>query len=330
VFVAAPSEGLFHLNPPKPEDRPARLSASALDTISRGAKVLRSALAALYRDTNKLKNTARNLGNTERKRIQAAAVTYDDAVGHASVQLVFDLLNDTENAPEEQRRFDQLVAAEVRQTFNLAATAFIRPLHAARAVHRLEAGIKFKLKGGTMWKQLNAPPLARQAFAILRELNERATPNNRAQLRTMFLPEPPLSFWKMMAAVPQEQIEDEHCLTIWKIALRTLGDVRHSSASLGRILATQDFPENRMDRLLTASGTSLPGLIDEALRWLVSHRMEAADLSMLATLGIADALGDSEARDWARKQIALDYVRSADGRERGKKSSQATQMQEAS
>jgi hypothetical protein len=91
----------------------------------------------------------------------------------------------------------------------------------------------------------------------------------------MFLPEPPLSFWKMMATVPQEQIDNEPSLAIWKIVLRALGDVRHSSTSLGRTLAAQDFPEDRMDRLLTASGTSLPGLADEALRWLISHRVEA-------------------------------------------------------
>jgi hypothetical protein len=147
----------------------------------------------------------------------------------------------------------------------------------------------------------------------------------------MFLPEPPLSFWKLMAAVSQEQIDDEHCLAIWKIVLRALGHVRHSSGSLGRTLAAQHFPEDRMERLLTASGSSLPGLVDEALRWLVSHRVEAADLSALVTLGIADALGDGEARDWARKQMALDYVRSADAQEREKKGSQAApKMQEAS
>ena len=45
------------------------------------------------------------------------------------------------------------------------------------------------------------------------------------------------------------------------------------------------------------------------------------------TLGTADSLGDAEARDWARKQMALDYVRSAEA----KKSSQAApKMQEAS
>jgi hypothetical protein len=145
----------------------------------------------------------------------------------------------------------------------------------------------------------------------------------------MFLPEPPLSFWKMMAAVPQEQIDNDYCLAIWKIVLRALGHIRHSSVPLGRTLAAQDFPEGRMDRLLTASGSSLRGLIDEALRWLVSHRVEATDISMLATLGSADGLGNSEARDWARRQIALDYVRSADEKGNGAKQGER-QMREGS
>src|SRR5262249_40771487 len=131
VFVATRSDGLFHLDPPKREDRPAHLSAAALGTIDVGSKVLYSALATLYPDTD-------DLTNGDRSRIRAAELTYYDAVGHASVQLVFDLLNEGENAPEEQRRFDRLIAAKVRQAFNFAATALIRPLHAARAEHRLE------------------------------------------------------------------------------------------------------------------------------------------------------------------------------------------------
>jgi hypothetical protein len=322
-FVAARSEGLFYLDPPKLEDRPARLSATALATIDVGRDVLYSALAVLYPDTN-------DLNNTEQARIRAAQMTFYDAVGHASVQLVFDLLHEGENAPEEQRSFDRLIAAEVRRAFNLAATALTRPLHAARAEHRLEGGIQFRLKGESMSKPFNPPVVVRQTFAILREINQHATPDDRATLRTMFLPNPPLAFWKLMATVPQEQIDDEHSLAIWKLVLRTVGHVHQSSAPLGRTLAAQDFPENRMDRLLTASGPSLPGLIDEALRWLVSRHVEAADLSVLATVGIADALGDDEARDWARKQVALDYVRFAYARERDKKGSQAPQLQEAS
>jgi hypothetical protein len=179
-----------------------------------------------------------------------------------------------------------------------------------------------------MSKPFNPPPLARQTFAILREISKHATPDDRARLRTMFLPNPPLSFWKLMATVPQEQIDDEHSLAIWKLVLHVVGHARQSSASIGRMLAAHEFPENRMDRLLTASGPSLPGLVDEALRWLVSRHVEAADLSVLATLGIADALGDGDARDWARKQVALDYVRFAAG-ERDKKGSQSPQLHEA-
>jgi hypothetical protein len=44
----------------------------------------------------------------------------------------------------------------------------------------------------------------------------------------------------------------------------------------------------------------------------VSHQVEATDLSALATLGIADALQDGKARDWARKQMAFDYICAAD------------------
>jgi hypothetical protein len=134
----------------------------------------------------------------------------------------------------------------------------------------------------------------------------------------------------MMASVPQAQIDNEHSLAIWKIVLRALGHVRHSSTSLGRTLAHHDFPENRMDRLLTASGRSLPGMIDEALQWLVSHNVEAVDLSALASFGVADALDHLEARDWVRKEMALDYVRSHDGQDREKTGSQAPRIQEAS
>jgi hypothetical protein len=324
MFTAARLEGLFHLDPPAPEDRPARLSAAALGTIETGSKVLFAALAVLYPDTY-------DLTGTDKNRVRAAQFRYYDAVGHASVQLVFDLLNQPENTSEEQGRLDVVVATEVRRTFSIATTALVRPLHIARAEDRMESGIRFKLKGEAVSKDFNPPPLARQSFAILRGVTEHATPDDRARLRTMFLPDPPLSFWKTMAAVPQQQIDDAQCLAVWKVILRALGRLRHSSASLGRTLAAQEFPEDRLDRLLTASGSSLPGLIDEAVRWLVSHGVEMSDLSALATLGVADTLGDTEARDWARKQIALDYVRFGDREQRTKRKSRAgSQLQETS
>jgi hypothetical protein len=309
LFVAARSEGLFHLDPPKAEDRPARLSAAALATIDTGSKILFGSLAALYGDTD-------DLTGTEEVRIRKCQEIYRTRVGPASVQLIFDLLNREENAPEEQHRLDSLIAAEVRTAFDLALSALVRPLHAARAEYRLEGGIRFRLKGETMSKDTEPPLLSRQTFAILRDILAHATPDDRARLRTMFLPDPPLTFWKMMASVPEEQTENEHCLAIWKIVLRALGDIGQSSSSLGRALAEQGFPENRMERLLTASGSSLPGLIEEALRWLSSHHVQTVDLSILASLGLADTLGDLQARDWSRRQIALDYVRQAGAEQR--------------
>jgi hypothetical protein len=312
LFRAARSEGLFRLEPPKPEDRPARLSSATLATIDAGSTILFAALAVLYPDTD-------DLSATDKGRIRAAQFTYHNAVGHQSVQLVFDLLNAPENVSSSRLRCGKLSISPHRHF----------PLHAARASERLETGIHFKLRGEAMSKEFNPPPLARQVFAILRDMAEHATPDDRARLRTMFLPEPPLSFWKMVAAAPQEQTDDARCLEVWKIILRSLGHLRQSSGSLGRTLAANEFPEDRLDRLLTASGSSLPGLIDEALRWLISHRVEASDVSALATLGVADALGDTNARDWARKQIALDYVRSGDREQRAKgKSRTEAQVQE--
>jgi hypothetical protein len=62
-------------------------------------------------------------------------------------------------------------------------------------------------------------------------------------------------------------------------------------------------------RLLSATGSTLVGLIDEVARWLISHDVANADLSLLATLGLADALADTATREWTRRHIALDYVR---------------------
>src|SRR6266516_1695398 len=322
LFVAARSEGLFHLEPPKAEDRPARLSAAALATIDAGSTILFSAVAALYSDTD-------DLTATERIRIRRCQETYRARVGPASIQLIFELLNQKENAPEEQHRLDTLITAEVRAAFDLAMSALVRPLHAARAEYRLEGGIRFKLKGEAMSKDTEPPLLSRQTFAILRDISAHATPDDRARLRTMFLPDPPLTFWKLLASVPNEQTENEHCVAIWKIVLRALGDLRHSSSSLGRALAEPGFPEDRMERLLTASGSSLPGLIEEALRWLSSHHVQTVDLSIIASLGLADTLGILEARDWARRQIALDYVRGSEHRTT-KAAKTAPEMQESS
>ena len=51
-----------------------------------------------------------------------------------------------------------------------------------------------------------------------------------------------MSFWKMMAAVPREQTDDDRCVAIWKIVLRALGEIYQSGKPLGQILATEEYP----------------------------------------------------------------------------------------
>jgi hypothetical protein len=46
------------------------------------------------------------------------------------------------------------------------------------------------------------------------------------------------------------------------------------------------------------------------VRWLVSHDVARCTLTDLVVLGIADAGGDSAAREEAVARIALDYTRS--------------------
>ena len=157
------------------------------------------------------------------------------------------------------------------------------------------------------------PHLGRQTFVILSEMMAHLSPDDRARLRTMSLSDPPLSFWKMMARVPEPQTETDRCLSVWKVMLRTMGQVSQSKVPLGRILKEIDFPEDRLSRLLVASGTSLPGLLDEVARWLISHDVKSADLTNLCAIGLGDALGDLEARDWARRDLALQFVRVRSG-----------------
>ena len=141
------------------------------------------------------------------------------------------------------------------------------------------------------------PTLARKTSAILTEFTRHLSPNDRAGLRTMSLASPPLSFWKLVARLPEEQAENRGCIDVCKPVLRALGRVNQSGLPLGRVLERTDFPENRVARLLAGTGSSLPGLIDEVGRWLVSHDVEHADLALLAALGLADALGDVGTRD---------------------------------
>jgi hypothetical protein len=153
------------------------------------------------------------------------------------------------------------------------------------------------------------PALARQNYAVLKEIAKHLSPDDRARLRTMSGSHLPISFWKLLAYAPAAHTDSDPCTEVWKVILGGMGYIGHGKLSFGRILSMTEFPESRVSRLLEASGTSLPGLLNEAVRWLVSHDVRYADFSTALTFGLADALGEREARSWARRTIALDYCR---------------------
>ena len=305
TFIAARGGDLFTLDEPAEDDRPARLSARALATIDAGQKVLRGALIQLFAEVN-------DPSDVDWARINGVRESFRTLVGPSSVQFVFDRLKDEEDIASEQKQLDQLVADAVIDAFDVAVTVSANPLRVARAEDRLRAGLRFDLGGAAMSDRDAIPPLARQTFAILNEIMAHLSPDDRARLRTMSH-DPPLSFWKLMARVPELQAENDRCLAVWKVVLRTMGRVTQSRVPLGRILKETDFPEDRLSRLLVASGTSLPGLLDEVARWLISHDVERVDLTSICVMGLGDALGDFKARNWARRELALQFVRSGSG-----------------
>ena len=212
---------------------------------------------------------------------------------------------------------DQLVANGIRDSFDLTASALISALAAAKAENKLAYRIQAELKGSTMTPTKVTPPLARQTYAIVQEIVAHLTPDDRARLRTISTSSPPLAFWKLMANVPAEQCDNPKCVGVWLIALSGMGHISQGRQHFGLALQKTGFPEARMSRLLEATGPSLAGLLNEAIRWLISHNTNSVDHTALVTLGLADAVGDRGARDWARREIALDYVRA--GRSPGEK-----------
>jgi hypothetical protein len=320
LYRAAKSEGLFSLAEPALDDRPSRLSETLIRTVSEGEKSLWAALASIRRTGGRSDTISAQIAN------QGRAI-FRSRVTQSAIDLIFDLLSSGRDDPsEDQSRFNALVASEMRTVFAMTVPAIVEPVASARAEKQLEAAIDRKFpvisrivstgtegeEGGPQVAQSSdenkRPALARQTFAILTEFTRHLSPNDRAGLRTMSLASPPLSFWKLVARIPEEQADNHRCIDVWKPVLRALGRVNQSGLPLGRVLERTDFPENRVARLLAGTGSSLPGLIDEVGRWLVSHDVEHTDLALLATLGLADALGDVETRDWARRRLAIDYV----------------------
>jgi hypothetical protein len=131
----------------------------------------------------------------------------------------------------------------------------------------------------------------------------------------MLATEPPMLYWTLLGQVHSSLMNTPQTEAVWRAVLPALGTVRLKGPPVGKALTQTDYPEMRMRQALIATGSTLVSLLTEIVRWLVAHEVRSVDVSSLATLGLADALGDGETLAAVRQRIALDYVRSRTRRE---------------
>jgi hypothetical protein len=160
----------------------------------------------------------------------------------------------------------------------------------------------------------DTPDLVRRVSAVMASLAGRikAEPDVTKTLRTMAVSSRPIAYWRLAQELPVEVVGGPVC----DVILKGLGSIDHVSSTngggapgFGSILARCDFPESRMDRLVTAGGETLCTLVDEAWRFAVAKGATKADWRSLAGLLIADAMQDYEAVTWFQKKMAMEYVR---------------------
>jgi hypothetical protein len=294
----------FRLGPPSPGDRISDLSKRALAVLDvAGSSVLGPALLRLYQ----LRNGVRRSSRAERAQIARGMQRMRSLAGHHSLQLILDREPMLPDMEAEQKEMHRMAAGAVLATWAEVYASCTDPLRAGKAESWLHYAIDTYL-GGLKMPSDNPPALARRVYAVLGDIIAQLSPSDRAQLRSSAMSEPPMAAWLALAAVPREQADDPDCSVVWLTVIQALGSMQQGKYRAGRLLATSQYPENRMSALLAASGPTLVNLIGEAVRWLLAKGVKKADLSTLATLGVADALGDFEARSWAKRHIALDWA----------------------
>ena len=153
-----------------------------------------------------------------------------------------------------------------------------------------------------------AIPLSQRVHATLHEMDAHLTPDNRARLRSAGTALP-LDAYVALATVPASETDNPATMSVWQTVVRALGSIRHGGPPIGAVLAETDYPEARINALLTAQGETLIGLIAEVVRWVVAHDVSRASLTDLVTLGLTDALGEAPAHQQSVQRIALTFTR---------------------
>jgi hypothetical protein len=305
TLAATKRKGGFHMGPPDKDQRPADLSAMALETTSRGVRrCLWPALLALHEE-------------------DAANQPRTDAICHSTeadlelpvLQWVIGRLQEPQDIEAEAVSIERIISGAVRRAFDSAVAATPRSEGAYRRIADAAGSLAWRisehLKGGVEELTFDPPQLSRRLHATLGEIAAHLTPNDKARLRSMSIEHPTLTYWEVLAAAPENLTSPGPCDEAWRVIAKALGHLDVSGPGLGRALAESDYPELRMDRLLAATGDALRGQVADALRWLETAGAGRVRLSDAALLMLADAVGDTTASEYILRRTALDYVRTA-------------------
>jgi len=158
--------------------------------------------------------------------------------------------------------------------------------------------------------EIDIDDLARRTHAVLFEMDGHLTPDNRARIRSSATTLP-LDAYIALAVAPARETAIPQSLRVWEAAVRALAVMHQGGPQVGTVLADVDYPEARVSTLLSASGVTLVSLIDEVIRWLVSHDVKRASLTDLIVMGLADTAGDQVAKTSAVSRLALAYARAS-------------------
>jgi hypothetical protein len=289
-----PPRALFSFDPDA--ERPADLAELVISARKSACDALRAALRELYAISGK---------HDPRNGLIAEAIAELDRITRVRVIETAAARLAADPAGDRTALLDILVPA-------LAAIVRRRlcgphdPMQVARAEQRMADEVR-KLTGGNMAAP-EPPRLAHRAFDTLQGIDNHLGEHERIALRTTLTSAPGLEYYRLLARVPREHADDPGAEAVWRLVLCALGDLRAAPGGVGATLARSRYAKDRASRLVTAAGGHLRAEIGAAIAWLIAHGERCAALWELATLGLADALADGEALDWARRRIALDYV----------------------
>jgi hypothetical protein len=280
-------------------DRLADLSKRTLVQCRKAETMLWSAVRGLF------PLASRNDPVMDAYRRRAADMLTDGL--SASLQLVANLMAEAPDVEREAQAINSLCAQHLRETWLAVTSSWPDLLAAARASHWLDVRMKEAFQENLIVNEKST--IGPRIHAVIADMDAHLTPDNRKSIRGSG-GQLPMEGYIALARAPYEWTrEGSPALPALTQAVFALSQIRHCGPSIGRVLAETEYPEARINSLLAATGPHLTELIAEVVRWLLAKDVEAATLTDLVTLAVADATGDTDERDRNRHRIALDFAR---------------------